>query len=113
MYEHAYRHPEYHQHRSSVVTAAVLLFCLEQGIFDHPRSQTIKLGQVWWRDVNGVWKETRVQDSIQQVSCKLASDEVRGHWVNLSEEGIKTSICELMGLEQCEVDRCKKWCAAL
>ncbi|EGF97847.1 uncharacterized protein MELLADRAFT_69723 [Melampsora larici-populina 98AG31] len=100
MYGHAYRHPEYGHYRSSVLTVAVLLFCLDQCIFDHPRSQTRTLGQVWWRNVNGVWAETRGQDSLEEVSCNLASDEVRGHWVNLSEAGIKTSICELMGLEQ-------------
>ncbi|EGG13154.1 uncharacterized protein MELLADRAFT_54433 [Melampsora larici-populina 98AG31] len=100
IYEHAYH-------------LGVLLTCLDECIFDYPHSQTVELGQVWWRDTDGDWTETRVKDSLEQVSYNIASDRKMGEWVHLSEEVIKTSICEIMGLKESEVDQCKKWCAAL
>ncbi|EGG06949.1 uncharacterized protein MELLADRAFT_74783 [Melampsora larici-populina 98AG31] len=112
-YDHAFRHPEYLHHRTAVLTVAIVLLSLDECIFDHPGPRTNARGLAWWRGDDGIWTRTREKDSLEPTHYNLASDVEEGSWVTLIREVIKTSICEIMGLDESEVDRCKQWCVAL
>lgn len=112
-YEHAFRHPEYLHHRSAALTVALLLLSLDECIFDQPGPPTRTRGISWWRGVEGLWSRTRDPDSLEPTCYNLASTAERGNWVTLVREEIKASICEIMGLNEAEVARCRQWCDGL
>ncbi|KAH9822343.1 hypothetical protein DFH28DRAFT_1180780 [Melampsora americana] len=100
IYDHAFHHPEYLHHRSAVLTVAILLLSLDECIFDHPGPRTKARGLAWWRGADGIWTRTREKDSMEPTSYHLASDVEEGSWITLVRESIKTSICEIMSLNE-------------
>ncbi|EGG01924.1 uncharacterized protein MELLADRAFT_91778 [Melampsora larici-populina 98AG31] len=104
---------EYIQYPTSVLTAAALFLSLEGCLFDHPFEQSVVEGRQWSRDPDGTWTESVHPNAPKTVRVHMLSEVLCEMLVEVVQEDIMASVCDLLDLDEEEVEECQNWCRSL
>ncbi|KAH9812616.1 hypothetical protein DFH28DRAFT_1177070, partial [Melampsora americana] len=111
--ERTVQSPEYIKYPTSVIAAAALFLSLEGCLFDHPLEHNVVKGRHWSRDSDGTWTESIHPDVPKTVRVHMFSEVLCEMLVEVVQEDIKLSVCDLLDLDEGEVEECQTWCASL
>lgn len=109
--ERAVQDHNYTHFPSTVITAAALFMSLEGCLFDHPLEQNLVQGRQWSRDPDGTWTESLRPNLPKTVRVCVVSEFMGNVMVEIVQEEIKASVCQILGLN--EVEQCQSWCESL